>query len=101
VEQQQQITTLRDIMRQPETLEELGVPPSIVIDLMLRLLFTERRERNIGVTGGAPGFVVGTGGVGRVQNCEHGHSFRESNVDYASNRKDLTQSHRYFSDFGG
>src|SRR4051812_40230426 len=28
-------------MRQPEALEELNVPPSIVTDLMLRLLFTE------------------------------------------------------------
>ncbi len=41
MEQQAQATTLRDILRQPETVEELGVPPGIVHDLMMRLLFTE------------------------------------------------------------
>ncbi len=30
-----------DVLHQPETLEDLGVPSSIVHDLMLRLLFTE------------------------------------------------------------
>ncbi len=32
---------MMDVLRQPETIDDLGVPPSIVNDLMLRLLFTE------------------------------------------------------------
>jgi predicted ATPase with chaperone activity len=32
---------VEDILHQPETMEELGVPSGVVIDLMLRLLFTE------------------------------------------------------------
>jgi predicted ATPase with chaperone activity len=38
---EQQSIVNRDIFRQPETLEELGVPVTIVTDLMLRLLFSE------------------------------------------------------------
>src|SRR5260221_13035266 len=32
---------MQDILRQPETIEDLGIPPSIVTDMMLRMLFTE------------------------------------------------------------
>jgi predicted ATPase with chaperone activity len=32
---------MMDVLRQPETIEDLGVPPSLISDLMLRLLFTE------------------------------------------------------------
>jgi len=33
--------SMQDILRQPETIEDLGIPPSIVTDMMLRMLFTE------------------------------------------------------------
>jgi predicted ATPase with chaperone activity len=32
---------MMDVLRQPETIEDLGVPSSLINDLMLRLLFTE------------------------------------------------------------
>src|SRR5215831_262046 len=32
---------MQDLLREPTTLDELGVPPAIVNDLMLRLLFSE------------------------------------------------------------
>ncbi len=38
---ERQPITLQHILRQPETLEELGVPTGVVIDLMLRMLFVE------------------------------------------------------------
>lgn len=41
MEQIQQAVSLRDLLRQPETIEDLGIPSGIVIDLMLRLMFTE------------------------------------------------------------
>ncbi len=37
----QQELTLQEMLRQPETIEDLRIPPGIVTDLMLRLLFTE------------------------------------------------------------
>jgi predicted ATPase with chaperone activity len=37
----QQQVSMQDILRQPETLEDLGVPPGLVSDMMLRMLFTE------------------------------------------------------------
>ena len=40
-ELQQEQLTIQDLLREPTTIEELGVPPSIVNDLMLRLLFNE------------------------------------------------------------
>ncbi|MEP7286538.1 MAG: ATP-binding protein [Chloroflexota bacterium] len=39
--QQQQPTAVRSLLKQPESLEELGVSSSLVNDLMLRLLFNE------------------------------------------------------------
>jgi predicted ATPase with chaperone activity len=36
-----QQTQLRELLRQPNTLEELNIPQSIVLDLILRLLFAE------------------------------------------------------------
>ncbi len=38
---EQQNNALRDLLRQPETIEDLNVPPGIVTDMMLRLIFTE------------------------------------------------------------
>jgi predicted ATPase with chaperone activity len=38
---QQEQLTIQDLLREPTTIEELGVPQSIVNDLMLRLLFNE------------------------------------------------------------
>src|SRR5947209_1377988 len=32
---------MMDVLRQPESIEDLGVPSSLISDLMLRLLFTE------------------------------------------------------------
>ncbi|GAB4550922.1 MAG: AAA family ATPase [Anaerolineae bacterium] len=36
-----QIPEVRDLIRQPETIEDLGIPSSIVTDLIFRVLFTE------------------------------------------------------------
>jgi predicted ATPase with chaperone activity len=36
-----QLTSTREFLREPQSIEELGVPPSIVTDLMMRLLFNE------------------------------------------------------------
>jgi predicted ATPase with chaperone activity len=36
-----QLTSTREFLREPQSIEELGVPPSVVTDLMMRLLFNE------------------------------------------------------------
>src|SRR5579859_4754195 len=39
--EQEQVNTLEDYLREPETIEGLGVPVGLVTDLMLRIMFNE------------------------------------------------------------